>query len=89
MATWNHRIVKKEFLVKGKVEETYYEVYEVHYNSNGEICAITQNSIKPYGETIEELEQTLQRMLDACKKPILTDGEIEFADWDEQEAEES
>ena len=85
MATWNHRIVQKEIRVKGKVEETYYEVHEAHYNSNGELCAITEGAVPPVGETVEELEEELQRMIAACKKPILIDGQIEFATWDSDE----
>lgn len=88
MPTWNHRIVKKESRMHNAVEETYYEVHEAHYNANGEICAITENSVAPLGETVEELEQELQRMLEACKKPILIDGEIDYANWDDNEDKE-
>jgi len=77
--TWNYRIVKKRYNSK---EPPYYEIHEVHYNENGEICAITEDAIAPYGETIDEMEQALQYMMDACKKPILVESEIKYADWD-------
>ncbi len=88
MSTWNHRIIKKELRRDNTVEETYYEVHEVHYNAKSEICAITESSVAGFGETVAELEQVLQRMLAACKKPILVQGEIEFASWDDNEDKE-
>jgi len=88
MATWDHRIVKKrDPNYKEESEfplEFYYEVHEAHYNDNGGLCAITTDPIMPYGETLEELKQTLEWMLKACKTPILIDGEIEYAPWDDE-----
>ena len=93
MPTWNHRIVKKRDpnYKEGAIwpVEFYYEVHEVHYNNNGDLCAITEDPIAPYGESIDDLKETLEWMLNACDKPILIDGEIEYAPWgDEGEDEE-
>ncbi len=83
MPTWNHRIVQK----KDPEGDLYCEVHEAHYNAKGDICAITENAVTALGETVEELETELQRMAAACKKPVLIDGEIEFAPWDVDEDE--
>jgi len=81
MSTWNHRIVQKHELID---DEFYYQVHEAHYNDDNELCAITEQGVIPLGSTVEELEQELNHMLEACKKPILIDGEINFASWDDE-----
>jgi len=80
MTTWNHRVVRKRDA--HCEDEFYYEIHEAHYNENGELCAITENPIVPSGNDIEELKTIFERMAEACDKPILIDGEIEFAQWE-------
>ncbi len=87
MATWNHRIVRKRD-PNYKEEsaawpEFYYEVHEAHYNDNGELCAITENAISPYGESMDDLKEVLGGMIKACETPVLIDGEIDYAPWDD------
>lgn len=79
MATWNHRVIRKRDA--HCEDEFYYEIHEAHYNDNGELCAITETPITPYGDDIEGLKCTLERMVKACEKPILIDGEIEYSPW--------
>jgi len=81
MATWNHRVVQK----RDPYDEVYYEIHEAHYNDAGELCAITESPISPFGEDVNALKWVLEHMLKACETPILVDGEIEFAPWDEDE----
>ena len=83
MATWNHRVVRKRDA--HCEDEFYYEIHEAHYNDDGELCAITEKSIAPYGNDIEGLKWTLEHMLKACEQPILIDGEIEYAPWGDED----
>lgn len=85
MPTWNHRIVQKR---DPHYDDVYYEVHEAHYNDDGQLCAITENPITPYGDDIEGLKWTLEHMLKACDHPILIDGEIEFAPWGDEDDED-
>jgi hypothetical protein len=90
MPTWNHRVVQKRdpnYCEGSAWPENYYEIHEAHYNNNGDLCAITEDAIMPYGETIEELKETLEWMLNACDQPILVDGEIDYASWDDEDGE--
>lgn len=77
---WNHRVIKHVNKI-----ETYYQIHEVYYDDDGKVTAMTENAVAPFGETTDELEWELNRMLDALKKPVLdygvTDGKLE--DWKE------
>jgi len=70
--TWNHRVVRRTWR-KGEVdEEKEYAIHEAYYgrDDDGGI-SITADHKAPYGETVEELRETLQRMLRALDRPVL------------------
>lgn len=75
--SWNYRVVKKvyesPFAQDIDVEpETLYEIHEVYYDDCGKVMAQTQNPII-IGNSIEELHDTLEKMNQALKKPVLDD----------------
>ena len=78
MHTWNHRVIQKK--VKRGFIEQYYEVHEVHYNADGDIVTMTESAVVPYGETIEELKESLGMMLKACEHPILVEEAMVYHD---------
>jgi tetrahydromethanopterin S-methyltransferase subunit H len=78
MSNWNHRIVR-ETLKDGSF---WYSVREVFYNDDGSIYAYTQNPVGISGETIEDLREYTQWILNCLDTPILIDGEVEFKDDD-------
>jgi len=80
MSHWNHRVVK-EVLEDGT---DWYSVREVFYNDDNTIYAYTQEPINISGESIEELKEYVQWILDCLDKDILIDGEVEFIDYDEE-----
>jgi hypothetical protein len=50
-------------------------LHEVYYNAEGEPCAYTSDEVNVYGDTLEELEQSLRMMLadvEKSKGDILT-----------------
>jgi len=51
--------------------DSEYSIHEVYYNDNDKVEAWTENPIAPTAENIRELQQTLERMALAAKKPIL------------------
>lgn len=84
MAHWNNRVVRSKFpLIGGTGEEFEFEfgIREVFYNDHDEICGMTENSTAPHGETVEELKESLQRMLQACDKDVLIEEEIVYGSW--------
>jgi hypothetical protein len=66
MGHWNHRVMKR------KTEEgEWYDIHEVFYDEQSGKLSWTENAISPGGETIDELQKELQRMLKALDKPVL------------------
>ena len=69
---WNYRVVRTE-------EEQYdsYQLYEVYYDDDGKIEGMTENAMEPYGESVEELQNDLEYMMEALKQPVLDMKELE------------
>ena len=64
--TWNHRLVRRS-----ENGETWYGIHEAFYDKNKRVRAITKDPIDVIGESVEEVRETLQRMLRALEAPIL------------------
>lgn len=77
--TWNHRVVRKVFNKGTENEEEEYSIREVFYNDEGAIYGYTENPIDLACESLDSLKEYIQQCLDACDKPILIEGEVEFA----------
>jgi hypothetical protein len=65
---WNHR------LVKGPAGE--FTMREVYYDDDGTIIGWTEDPIAPFGNTTEEIIVELDRMSEACHKPVLQESEL-------------
>jgi len=77
--SWNHRVV-----VEGKgTEEEWWSIREVFYNSNGNICGMTEGGVDPVGSTLDDLRQEALHMVNAFYKDIIVlDDDFVFAPWD-------
>jgi hypothetical protein len=73
MAHWNHRVVQR---VDG--DGVSFGIHEVHYNDYDAITGYTFDPVPVDCDTLEDLRDTLERMLRCLDKPVLIDGEIEF-----------
>lgn len=69
MSYWNHRVFAHTHTDSG---ERRYEIHEAYYTDDGRLYAHTARSVPPYGESLEELRETLQMMLRATEQPVLT-----------------
>ena len=79
MTHWNHRLVKEVLTWDGQ-EHDWYSVREVFYNEDGSIYAYTEEPVDIAGESIEDLKEYTQWILNCLEKDILVDGEVEFVD---------
>ena len=61
--TWNYRILQ--------VHDEVYEMIEVYYNADGSIESWTENTVKPSGDSQEELAADIVMMLAAQLLPVL------------------
>jgi hypothetical protein len=67
---WNHRVVRRVWHPGTDREETTYAIHEVFYGLSKKPIP-TADPIDVSGESVEELRETLQRMLRALDKPVL------------------
>lgn len=95
MSHWNHRLLKRD-----TKHGTIFGVYEVYYNSDGSIYAMTERPVELTGESPEDIEQEIQMILRALTTPVLDydktvaivekgikEEEEELAFWDEFDEE--
>lgn len=67
IGTWNHRIIRHQ-----TPHEIYLSIHEVHYDADGKLRGWTLEPVTVQGETRRELRDSLERMIQATRKPALT-----------------
>lgn len=82
--SWNYRIGRKTLKYKVDLSDDYYEedqygIVECYYNEEGEIYATTERFIEPYGETLEDLKRSFEKMKEAFDKEVLDLDNIVYA----------
>ena len=68
-------------LVVDTLEETQYGVVETYYNDDGEITFTSVEFQSPYGETLEELKWSFDKMKEAFDKEVLDLDTIVYAEY--------
>jgi len=77
--SWNYRVIRTanktpELLRKNNPDvgefDIFYTINGVYYDDNGDIVNIGRKSLV-IGEDTEELKWSLQKMLEACYKPVI------------------
>ncbi len=73
---WNYRIVRRKNVYVGpdkqKERTDYtYAIHEAYYDRSGYVRAITQDSVEPFGNDVEELRHSWVMMAEAFGLPIL------------------
>jgi hypothetical protein len=68
--SWNYRVVKKVTKIPLGETDISYEIHDVYYDKYLDKPSIGRLSF-PMGDDVESLQWSLERMLEACKKPIL------------------
>ena len=69
---WNHRVIKLN------ISDDYYLINEVFYNKDGSIFGYANTGVG--GESIDDIRETLEWMLECLDKPILIEEEIKCVD---------
>lgn len=69
---WNHRVLRHigNEGIKG-TPEYYYQVHEVFYNDDHTINGWAEKGVCPMGETLEDLQEELDRCKRALNTPVL------------------
>lgn len=69
--TWNYRVIRKRHHFPGQPDHEELGIHEVYYDEDGNPASVTMDSMKPSGNTLEELAADLRYMVAALNKPIL------------------
>jgi|GEM_PF-2412262 len=70
---WNYRVIE---------HDGNFYIHEVYYNADGDICAISEDPMHPYGETLQKLMSDIGHFLQAITRPVLKKEKIRFAAMD-------
>jgi hypothetical protein len=65
---WNHRVIRR---VDPDPREEYCQIHEVYYEEDGSIRGWTENAVRPFGESRQDLVWEIEHYLIALKKPVL------------------
>jgi hypothetical protein len=72
--TWNYRIIKNN--TDENPDCHCFVIYEVYYDVDGSITAITEDPSAPFGDTFKELKRDLAHMKKAFREPVLLLSEL-------------
>jgi hypothetical protein len=68
--SWNYRVVKKVTKIPLGETDVTYKIHDVYYDKNLDNPSIGRISL-PLSDNVEGLQWVLEKMLDACKKPVI------------------
>lgn len=68
---WNHRLMQRE-----EYGETFLFIVEAYYNDDDNRIIGWTKDKSVWGESVEEILQTLEWMKDATTKPILIEADL-------------
>lgn len=64
--------MRRSYTTPSGEQEVSFTIHEAYYPAVGEKAdSITKEPVDPHGETIEELRESLERMLRALNHPVL------------------
>ena len=63
---WNHRVMKSK-----DGDDDYYQIHEVYYDKEGKVDGYTARGTSPCGNSLQELKEDLERMLNCLNKEVL------------------
>jgi len=67
MMAWNYRVVKH---ISHPEHGDEYAIFEVYYDKRGKPEMMSFDPIAPHGETVDELKDDLDRMIEAFGRPV-------------------
>lgn len=87
---WNYRVVRKKDVHADPAEnkervEYFYGIHEAFYDKDGHVWGVTQDSVEPFGENVEELRHSWIMMAEAFGRPILDYDNIPEPGYDAKE----
>ena len=69
--SWNYRAVKTVTKIPLGDTDISYGIHGVYYDDNGDIVNISESLAHPISDDLDGLKRNLERMMEACNKPII------------------
>ncbi len=69
--SWSYRVVKTVTKIPLGDIDISYGIHEVYYDENGDIVNISESLAHPLSDDLEGLKWSLERMMEACNKPVI------------------
>jgi hypothetical protein len=69
--SWSYRVVKTVTKIPLGLNDISYGIHEVYYDENGDIVNISESLAHPLSDDLEGLKWSLERMMEACNKPVI------------------
>ena len=73
MFTWNYRVIK----TIDKLGYEVYQIHEVYYDADRKTITGWTGSSQPLGESLAELQQDMEFMMQALSRPILNSEDLD------------
>jgi hypothetical protein len=68
---WSYRVVKTVTKIPLGNIDISYGIHEVYYDKSGDVVSISKSLAHPISDDLEGLQWNLEKMIEACKKPVL------------------
>jgi hypothetical protein len=68
--SWEYRVVQKVTKIPLGETDITYEIHDVYLDESLDIVNIGRLSF-PMGDDVESLQWSLERMMEACSKPVI------------------
>ncbi len=68
---WSYRVIKTVTKIPLGNIDISYGIHEVYYDENGDIVNISESLAHPLSDDLEGLKWSLERMMEACNKPVI------------------
>ena len=78
MSHWNHRVIRFEYTDAGPDDpKEFFTVAETHYDDKGVPYGYGDPEHNPlHSHSVDDLRATLERMLKALSRPVLSDDDM-------------
>jgi hypothetical protein len=69
--SWSYRVIKQVTKIPLGDMDISYGIHEAYTDENGDIVNISEKPSYAIGDDTESLKWQLERMMEACKKPVI------------------
>ena len=69
--SWEYRVIKYVTTIPLGDRDITYAIHSVYYDENSDIVNISERPQYPMSDDLDGLKWTLEKMTEACNKPVI------------------